>query len=243
MAWSTPATVATGELATAAWANQYIRDQFNETAPAKIAAAGDLPYGSAANTVAALGIGTALQLLRTNAGATAPEWANAPLALSLIAHASGQYHIAPGLRDGTPGVTTVSLLTASPIAIPIAATYDRIAIRGNGTGGNVRLGIWEDNAGVPGALVVAGAEQVVSAATVEATISESLSVGVYWIGGVFSASPSVYPADGQALLIPTNWPSAASHAERAFSYAALPDPFGAITTYSASRPMFALRKA
>jgi len=74
MAWSTPATVATGELATSAWANQYIRDQFNETVPAKIAAAGDLPYGSAANAVAVLPIGAAGAIPKVNAGATAPEY-------------------------------------------------------------------------------------------------------------------------------------------------------------------------
>ncbi len=37
--------------------------------------AGDMPYATAASTWARLGIGTALQVLRTNAGATAPEWA------------------------------------------------------------------------------------------------------------------------------------------------------------------------
>jgi len=37
--------------------------------------AGDLPYATAAGVWDRLGIGTALQLLRTNAGATAPEWA------------------------------------------------------------------------------------------------------------------------------------------------------------------------
>lgn len=37
-------------------------------------AAGDLVYGTANDTVARLGIGTARQQLATNAGATAPEW-------------------------------------------------------------------------------------------------------------------------------------------------------------------------
>ena len=37
--------------------------------------AGDIAYATAASTWARLGIGTGLQLLRTNAGATAPEWA------------------------------------------------------------------------------------------------------------------------------------------------------------------------
>lgn len=40
----------------------------------KITTAGDLLYGTAADTAARLGIGTAGQVLKVNAGATAPEW-------------------------------------------------------------------------------------------------------------------------------------------------------------------------
>ena len=40
-----------------------------------ITTAGDLLYGTAADTVARLGIGTANQVLQVNSGATAPEWA------------------------------------------------------------------------------------------------------------------------------------------------------------------------
>jgi hypothetical protein len=39
-----------------------------------ITTAGDLLYGTAADTVARLGIGTAGQVLKVNSGATAPEW-------------------------------------------------------------------------------------------------------------------------------------------------------------------------
>jgi hypothetical protein len=39
-----------------------------------ITTAGDLLYGTAADTVARLGIGTASQVLAVNSGATAPEW-------------------------------------------------------------------------------------------------------------------------------------------------------------------------
>lgn len=46
-----------------------------------ITTAGDLLYGTAADTVARLGIGTAGQVLKVNSGATAPEW-GAPAAPS-----------------------------------------------------------------------------------------------------------------------------------------------------------------
>ena len=42
-----------------------------------ITTAGDILYGTAADTVARLGIGTAGQVLTVNSGATAPEWATA----------------------------------------------------------------------------------------------------------------------------------------------------------------------
>ena len=37
---------------------------------------GDMPYASAANTPARLGLGSAGQVLQVNAGGTAPEWAS-----------------------------------------------------------------------------------------------------------------------------------------------------------------------
>lgn len=46
--------------------------------------AGDLPYATAASTWARLGIGTAGQFLKTNAGATAPEWATGPVPTGFI---------------------------------------------------------------------------------------------------------------------------------------------------------------
>ena len=51
-----------------------------------ITTAGDLIYGTAADTVARLGIGTAGQVLQVNSGATAPEWvaAGGASALTLI---------------------------------------------------------------------------------------------------------------------------------------------------------------
>ena len=43
-----------------------------------ITTAGDILYGTAADTVARLGIGSAGQVLKVNSGATAPEWGAAP---------------------------------------------------------------------------------------------------------------------------------------------------------------------
>lgn len=71
MAWGTVRTWTTGELVTAAFMNT-IRDQLLETAPAKVTTAGDLVYGSAANALARLGIGSTGQVLTVAAGL--PSW-------------------------------------------------------------------------------------------------------------------------------------------------------------------------
>jgi len=74
MGWTAPRTWTTSELVTAAIMNTHVRDNLLETAPAKVTAAGDIVYATAANALARLAIGAARQVLATNSGATAPEW-------------------------------------------------------------------------------------------------------------------------------------------------------------------------
>ena len=74
MGWTAPRTWTTSELVTAAIMNTHVRDNLLETAPAKVIAAGDIVYATAANALARLAIGAARQVLATNSGATAPEW-------------------------------------------------------------------------------------------------------------------------------------------------------------------------
>jgi hypothetical protein len=77
-------------------------------------AAGDLVYGTGANTGGKLTIGTAYQVLRVNAGATAPEWAS-----------DGRVFI----TSASPGGTT----NASFTSIPATFTHLRIEFMGRTT--------------------------------------------------------------------------------------------------------------
>jgi len=79
MAWTGGADKTTGTLITSAIWNNYlgVSGSIAETAPAKVTTAGDLVYATGANALARLGIGTAGQALKTNSGATAPEWGTA----------------------------------------------------------------------------------------------------------------------------------------------------------------------
>lgn len=83
MAWTAPKTW-TNAVLTAAELNTHVRDNLNETAPGKVTTAGDIVYATGANTITRLGIGTGLQLFRTNAGATAPEWVDPSSALQTL---------------------------------------------------------------------------------------------------------------------------------------------------------------
>jgi hypothetical protein len=70
-----------------------------------ITTAGDLLYGTAADTMARLGIGTAGQVLKVNSGATAPEWG--------AVAAGGMTLLASGSHSGT--TLTLSSISTSYI--------------------------------------------------------------------------------------------------------------------------------
>lgn len=81
MAWTSPRTWVAGETVTAALMNTHVRDNLLETTPAKVTTQGDIVYATGANAIARLAKGTKYQGLRMNSGATAPEWANAPITI------------------------------------------------------------------------------------------------------------------------------------------------------------------
>ena len=80
MTWTGGTTKATGDVITAAIWNSYMgaSGSIDDTAPAKVTTAGDVVYATGANALSRLGIGSAGQVLKTNAGATAPEWGAIP---------------------------------------------------------------------------------------------------------------------------------------------------------------------
>ena len=73
MAWTAPRTWIFAETVTVAHMNTHVRDNLLALWP--YTANGDMKYRSGAAALTALAIGTAGQVLTTNAGATAPEWA------------------------------------------------------------------------------------------------------------------------------------------------------------------------
>ncbi len=116
-------TYTIGEIVTAAIMKTYIKDNLNETAPAKVTTAGDIIYATAANAIARLGIGTAGQILRTNSGATAPEWINTELLSSLLTPSTFETS-ATSFTDATGTSATLSPLRAGTIVALVRATLD-----------------------------------------------------------------------------------------------------------------------
>ena len=70
MAWTSPMTAIAGSIFTAAQFNQNVRDNLNETAPAKVTASGQLVVGAAANSVAARTLGTGYVLTSETTAST-----------------------------------------------------------------------------------------------------------------------------------------------------------------------------
>jgi len=158
-----------------------------------VTTAGDLIYGTAADTVARLGIGTAGQVLTVNSGATAPEWGAA----------AGSDAFFPPIKSGTAlyhysasggAMSTGTLLTDEDVTffMPVyltPITLNRIAVK---TGGafagtaTVRLGIYQSTNGFPTTLLLdAGTVSCTVAGTAyEITISQSISTaGLYYLAG------------------------------------------------------------
>lgn len=73
-----------------------------------ITTAGDLLYGTAADTVARLGIGTAGQVLKVNSGATAPEW-------GAVAASGKNFSLLNTGGTALTGATTITISSISGI--------------------------------------------------------------------------------------------------------------------------------
>jgi len=158
--------------------------------------------------------------------------------LPWLPHRTGRYYwtqIGVG-ATGATGDPNVNTLYAFPIFIPDLATYTRIAIHTTTAGtGSARLGIYNDNTGVPGSLVLdAGTVARSGTGAKEITISQSLARGWYWTAYVADQQDGIHRGFAQAGCL--SWLGAAdttgqttnyTNWQVAFTYATLPDPFQA----------------
>ena len=108
---------------------KYVADTQNTV----IDAAGDLVYGTAADTLGRLAIGTAGQVLKVNSGATAPEWGTA-------AAGGGFTELSSGSLSGTSTVVSITTTGYKQLVIyvkDVTASADYFpTLRFNGDSGS-----------------------------------------------------------------------------------------------------------
>lgn len=145
-------------------------------------------------------------------------------------------------------------LRVSRIELDKAVTVDRLAVDitvAGEAGSLVRLGIYADNAGVPGALVL-DAGTVAGDGTPgikEAVVSQALAAGVYWMGAAVQAAPTTQPTLRIcAGLVPTTQSGTLSTLSQTWGgysqtgvSGALPANFSAAPSLAVTVPRVALR--
>ena len=113
----------------------------------------------------------------------------------ILPQTSGTYRRMPYARMDTSSVTN-GRLYYQPFFVPVSTSFDRLAIvtaaAAGVTSGVIRLGIYNNNAGVPSSLVLdAGTLTTTAAATYQITISQTLAAGFYWLAFVQTTAPTL----------------------------------------------------
>ena len=192
----------------------------------------------------------------TGAGATAYQAASGgamPIAVGGIGYVTGQYYDGQGLMQAGANTALVAdTLYASAFLAVNTKSFDRIGISvTTGAAGNARLGIYASTTdGWPGALILdAGTVDTSSIAGVEITISQSLTLGsLYWLALVANNTATIrHHSTATSVAAGLNTLTATSYSgrlQRAFVYAALPNPWGTpVVTSTSAAPSIRLRAA
>ena len=162
---------------------------------------------------------------------------------------TGEYLGYPFQRGSTDWAISANTLYASPLYLARNITIDRIAINVSAAGAagtKGRLGVYKTGTNLyPGALVIDGGEVAVDAiAVVAAIIDQALTEGLYFCVLVSNGTPTIktlystWAAMG-VLAADLIGPNGAWN--KAFTYAALPDPFPAGATFLNHTPVIAPR--
>ncbi len=157
-----------------------------------------------------------------------------------------------GLAPGT-GTQSVGVIRAYPVFIPRVCTFDRIMFEytAAGTAGSVtRVGVYASSSATdpkPAALVYDGGEKATDAtpAVMETTVSPAVTLtgpAIYWfVNFTGVAQPTLRTIAVGSIMPLLGWGSAGGAANnvtvtRTLAYAALPDPFGAISSIGTAAP-------
>jgi hypothetical protein len=155
------------------------------------------------------------------------------------------YYLASSvIASTTVATTSANLLFCQPIAL--VGQVNRIGIELTaGAAGLCRLGVYSNNNGFPGTLIVdAGAVDTTSIALLEATIDLTLRGEWVWLASVFNATPvcRTGTSAGGAIMGATSLSVGTKSIYGAFAYGALPETAPTVSTHSISGPSVFLRR-
>lgn len=152
--------------------------------------------------------------------------------LPYSAFVAGRFYDTTLAMGATAGVTAAAnTLYGLPICVTSQVTVALIGVEATSTSGSARFGIYTDANGVPDALVVdAGATPFVTGAFRGVAISQVLTVGWYWLAGVFSATPNTRGLTNANCIHYLGFSSGTDTTPHigvsvSFTYGALPNPF------------------
>jgi hypothetical protein len=162
-----------------------------------------------------------------------------------------QFWLAATVNAGS--IVVAGRLYAVPMLIPATVTIDRIGISvtsGSGAATTARLGIYDDDASgsLPDTLLLdCGTVLTDAIAPVEATISQSLTAGLWWFAVVFESTPQVrqYGSNPISNLgnSAINTSAVANYYYGTHAYGALPASFQGLAgkTFANAAPKIAVR--
>lgn len=172
MAWSAPMTAVAGATFSAAQFNTYVRDNLNETAPAKATAAGQYFVATAANAIAARALGSAT--VATSETSTSTTYADIPAgtvgpSVTITTGTSAMVYMKCGFDNNTANVGTFMSFAVTGASSVAASDANSINIAGVAANTRSRLG---------GAVRVTGLTAGVNTFTAKYKVASS-STGTY----------------------------------------------------------------
>lgn len=194
-------------------------------------------------------VGTAGQLLTSNGASALPTFQTVGLnSYNNNGYALNRYNYGLAIAATSGAAVVANRLYAIPHIVGSTTTFTRIGMRvTSAIAGNARLGIYNWADGVPTSLILdCGTVSTSSTGEKELIISQILAAGIYGLGIVFDAAPSVAVASERNLInyLVGDVSSTGNDVFQyvAHTYGALPSSFGTPTYTGTASPSLWLRK-
>ena len=170
-------------------------------------------------------------------GATGATGVGGGGTIPALPYRSGAFYRTPTTGANTLATYAVNTSYYIPFYVTVAQTFDRIAINASASfvgSGSIRLGIYNNTAGVPSTVLLDAGTVAASAASTQytITISQALSVGYYWLAfnTVTAAATNSFTATGTAIWNVANLGATSATTNAAAAYSETVDTTGGFAT-------------